>query len=109
MGGAAQVPVAEHDPIEPIARALEDLLRAGADAVAQWRHGDTRLLDRGRETLATALRAEVARWERRAAGDPAAARVRDLFAAALDLLDEPQPPGPRPPGSRPTGRREVLR
>ena len=47
--------------------------------------------------LRHALRAEVMRWERRSAGDPAARRVRDLFAALLEMIgDEATPDAARP-------------
>lgn len=98
-----------HRPLDHLARGLEELLRAAADALALWRDMTprafgptealldglvgqlTRLLD-GDEHLVRelrdALRREVERWELRAGEDPAARRVRELFAALLDLLDE---------------------
>ena len=61
------------------------------------------------EALRSALRHEVERWQERAAADPAARRVRDLFAAALDLLaadqaQEQRPAGPRRPPQRKAAR-----
>jgi hypothetical protein len=125
--------VPERDrPLDHLARGLEELMRAGAEALALWRErgarGDgeeafARTLeqlmsglsgwldqDDGRwlEALRSALRLEVQRWEDRAGADPAAARVRDLFAAALDLLstDEDRERGParsrRPPQRKAT-------
>jgi hypothetical protein len=99
-----------------LVRSLEELLRAGAEAAAE-------LADRSRERRVTqgvatvlagwleaadgpaldalreALRRERSRWESRAAHDPAAARVRDLFAALLEVLgDDAGAAGPRASG-----------
>ena len=89
-----------------LARALEELLRAAAEAAAGLAEraatGEpesvaallVRALDAADgpalEVLRAALRRERARWEPRALHDPAAARVRDLFAAVLGVLDANQ-------------------
>ena len=90
-------------PLDHLARALEELLRAGANALALWQEREGPALRSLRETLAR----EVTRWELRSADDPAAARVRDLFAAVLDLIEpDPSPPKPR---SDPSPRRRTRR
>ena len=97
-------------PVDHLARGLEELMRAGAEALADWRARSARVqaddallqaldqlanelsgwLERGDgpwlDALRTALRQEVQRWQERALVDPVAGRVRDLFAAVLDLL-----------------------
>jgi hypothetical protein len=103
------------------ARGVEELLRAGAEALASLRERAAssppsaleqalgRLADdaaawvaRGggeaRGALRAALERERMRWEFRAASDPAAERLRDLCEALLDLLDEP---GESPPERAP--------
>jgi len=119
-------------PLEHLARGLEELMRAGAEALALWRERSAS--DDGEEAIArtleqlmnelsgwlgqddgpwlealrSALRLEVERWEERAEADPAAQRVRDLFAAALDVLgtDRGRERGParsrRPPQRKAT-------
>ena len=96
--------------LNELAGVVEDFLRGSADAIARARRrvemeraGPATVLA---ELLATLieigdgpilaalrrnLRAEVARWELRAKEDPAAARVRDLFAALLDVFAESAP------------------
>lgn len=59
------------------------------------------------DLLAEALRGEIERWEARSVADPAARRVRDLFASLLEVLEgesadeRPRPSAPRkrPPRS----------
>jgi hypothetical protein len=63
-------------------RALEELALAAA--------AGARLLGRRGDALAsarTALRDEERRWAARAASDPAAERVREIFAALIDVLE----------------------
>ena len=73
----------ERHPLLHLARGVDELLRAAAD-VAEI------LLERvegpALEALREALRGEAARWDSRAEGDPAAAGVRELVAALLDVL-----------------------
>jgi hypothetical protein len=85
-------------PLDHLVRALEELLRAAADGFALWQQHDSPL----RAALRGALGRELARWERRAGDDPAAARVRDLFAAVVALVESDEPAAqPRAEGSRP--------
>ncbi len=90
-----------------LARALEELLRAGAVAAEQLADraerlepaGETkaiaealaRWIERadgpGLDALREGLRRERSRWDARSLDDPAAARVRDFFAALLDVLE----------------------
>ena len=73
---------------EASARALGHLLRAaqelalaltaGASALGGTRHA--------LERVRAALRAEEKRWAERAAHDPAAERVREIFATLSDVL-----------------------
>ena len=123
-----------HRPFVHLARALEELLLASAEGLAAWRSrleaqdqspieqaiedfarlwpafappGDTVILALLRE----ALREERARWQRRAANDPAAQRLRDLCSALLDVIEEeapseeaiPKAPRQAPPRRRPGG------
>jgi hypothetical protein len=75
----------EPRPLLHLARGVDELIRAAADALELGLgRFDGPALTRVRE----AVRSEVQRWDERATGDPAAARVRDLFAAILDLLEE---------------------
>jgi hypothetical protein len=69
------------DPWRHFAKAIEELLRAGADGLALLGEGP------GLGALRGALRDERRRWELRAAGDPAAARVHDLIDALLSVLE----------------------
>ena len=78
-------------PLEHLSRALEELLRAAADGLTIWQERDHALL----EPLQRALEREVTRWDLRSADDPAAARVRDLFAAALEAFEAERPAAPR--------------
>jgi hypothetical protein len=94
------------------ARGVEELMRAGAEALAALRaraasapaspleQALARLAEeaaawvaRGggeaRAALVAALERERTRWEFRAASDPAAERLRDLCEALIDLLEEP--------------------
>jgi hypothetical protein len=80
-------------PLEHLSRALEELLLAAADGLALWRANDKALL----EPLRRALEREVARWELRSDDDAAAARVRDLFAAALEAFEDEPPTPPSTP------------
>ncbi len=120
-------------PVDHLARGLEELMRAGAEALSLWRErgarGDAedafaRTLDQlaselsgwleqadgpWLEALRSALRHEVERWQERAAADPAARRVRDLFAAALDLLAADQAREQRPAGPRRPPQRKAAR
>ncbi len=90
-----------------LARGLEELLRAGATAAEQLAERAERLeppggtegvaetlarwIERadgpGLDALREGLRRERSRWNARALDDPAAARVRDFFAALLDVLE----------------------
>lgn len=120
----------ERTPLEHLARGLEEFLRAGADALEVWRQGAgagrggeaamleqlanewARFLERGDGpllgALRQALRLEVSRWEERCADDPAARRVRDLFAALLEVIGgEPTADATRPPRRAP--RRKAAR
>ena len=87
-------------PLDHLVRALEELLRAAADSFALWQQRDSPL----RAAFRTALERELVRWQRRGAEDPAAARVRDLFAAALELFESEDSPA-RPRGERSGPRR----
>ena len=113
-----------------LARGLEELLLACAEGLAHWRtrpESDdagapetgldalmklwSELESRGATDLLPlvqqALRSEHERWERRASGDPAAGRLRDLCSALLDVIgpelraDETAPPAPRRAPRRP--------
>jgi hypothetical protein len=65
------------EPLAHFARALEELLLGvAASAVSLAR-------------LRRALRAEEQRWAAHAGDDPAAERVREIFAALADLLEPP--------------------
>ena len=75
---------AERKPMLHLARGIDELLRAGAEGVEFLFE---RLESPGLEALREALRAEVQRWDERADGDPAAARVRELFAAILAVFE----------------------
>ena len=121
--------MAERRPGDHLAHGLEELMRAAADGLAIWRERSEqspgapgadslegaaalllRALDRDPrpwlELLAEAVRGEIERWERRAASDPAAGRVRDMFASLLDILEgerggeRPQPTAARRPPPR---------
>jgi hypothetical protein len=72
------------EPLSHFARALEELL-LGVLA-------STRSL----ASLRRALRAEEQRWAARAGDDPAAERVREIFAALADVLEPPSKSGRRP-------------
>ena len=112
-----------------LARGMEELLRAASGAATDARRfleedalrerpapgiarGLARLLDRvegpGLEALRTALRAETARWAELEPRDPAAARVRGLFAALLEVL-EPDPDESPDASSAPRTRAAPLR
>ncbi len=107
-----------------LAKGWEELLLACAEGLASWRirleSGEAGAAETGLEALLQlwsdleargsaellpliqkALREERERWERRAAGDPAARRLRDLCNALLDVIepelraDETTPPAPR--------------
>lgn len=95
-----------------LARGIEELLRAGAEALAALREHDTRhgspaALEAALRSLAEhaagwladsdngalrslrgALQREVTRWDVRATDDPTALRVRDLFQALLDVIGD---------------------
>jgi hypothetical protein len=75
---------AERRPLLHLTRGIDELLRAGTEGIELLFE---ELESPGLEALREALRAEVRRWEARADGDPAAARVRDLFAAVLAVLE----------------------
>ena len=107
-----------------LAKGWEELLLACAGGLASWRirleSGEAGASETGLEALLQlwsdleargaagllpllqkALRDERERWERRAAGDAAARRLRDLCNALLDVIepelraDETAPPAPR--------------
>ena len=109
-----------------LARALEELLRAAAESAASLAErsesgtppgGVTRLLERWLgasqeptlDLLREVLRSERARWEARAPGDPAAARLRDLFAAALIVVGDTAVDATRARAARAGGRRAAPR
>jgi hypothetical protein len=74
----------ERRPLLHLARGIDELLRAGTEGVELFLEGlETPAL----QSLREALRAEVRRWDARSHGDPAAARVRDLFAAILEVIE----------------------
>ncbi len=82
------MPEREPGALDHLLRAAQELALAfGASSVA---------LDRLRD----ALRAEEKRWADRAAHDPAAERVREIFAALADVLE----PNARAGFDRPRGR-----
>ncbi len=104
----------EHPPLLlELARAVDELLQAAARASSDLRgraktgagpYGSTRLAELLARTLdqvegpalaslRRGLRQEQQRWAARAARDPSAARVRDVIAAVLTVL-EPDPSGP---------------
>ena len=74
---------------EPGARALVHLVRAAQELALALAAGASALGGRGPtlEHVREALRAEEKRWAERAARDPAAARVREVFAALADVLE----------------------
>jgi hypothetical protein len=103
----------EPNPCADLARRMEDWLRAAADAVAEVRaHLESRqagppgrrgsgpgvraeaspLWEWGKryvlEPLRDAVRQESHRWEARSVGDPAAARVHEVFRTLLEILEE---------------------
>ena len=92
-------------PLDHLSRAVEELLRAGADALSLWQQNEGPVLHRVRE----ALEREHARWDLRGADDPAAARVRDFFSAILEVLepDEPSRPAENERAARRRSRRRV--
>jgi hypothetical protein len=93
-------------------RVLRQLLRAGDELVAL---GDL-LLDAlvehapAREHWYAALSAEAERWRARADGDPAAARLAQLFGALAEVFAAPpeRPPRDAANGAR-TARRDTRR
>lgn len=121
----------EPDPLLSLTRGIEELLHAAAEAATRARRrleesrplpgdrtrGETALHALARElwaalawgkshalgALANAVRDEVDRWESRAATDPAAARVRELFRALLEVLEGEEPDLHPPRSSRPQG------
>jgi len=119
------------DPLHHLARGIEELMRAGAEtlALARRAHADSegslgalvaRLgaeLSRAMESserpwlgeLRDALRSEVDRWDARARDDAAAARVRDLFAALLDVLSSDGEEDDRAHRARRAPRRKAAR
>ena len=68
--------------------ALDHLVRAAQELALAVAAG-AGALDRLRD----ALRAEEKRWAERAARDPAAERVREIFAALADVLEPNTHPG----------------
>jgi hypothetical protein len=62
--------------------ALDHLLRAAQELALAVAAGEGAL-----DRLRDALRAEEKRWAERAARDPAAERVREIFAALADVLE----------------------
>jgi hypothetical protein len=78
---------------DPGARALAHLLRAAQELALALAAGASALGGRGPalESVREALRAEEKRWAERAARDPAAARVREVFAALADVLEPSRP------------------
>ena len=123
--------MAEHSPLLlELARTVDELLQAAARASSDlrgrvdatstgWRPGSgaglsahgqlaellARTLDCAEgpalATLRSGLREEQQRWAARAARDPNAARVRDVIAAVLTVL-EPDAGGPGEPRGRRT-------
>ena len=83
---------------EPGKPAFEHLVRAAQELALALTAGAS-ALGRARpalEHVRAALRAEEKRWAERAAHDPAAERVREIFAAISEVLA----PGERVPKSR---------
>ena len=87
---------------EPGARAREHLLRAAQELALALAAGASAFGGLGpvQARLREALRAEEKRWADRAAHDPAAERVREVFAALADLFE----PGPHARKSDERGR-----
>lgn len=99
--------MAERSLLGKVTQGLDDLLQEAAHASARLRRMAergtgpdgrellaelvARCLDRaegpGLAALRRALREELARWEPRVAGDPSAARVRDVVALVLEILE----------------------
>ena len=83
---------------EPGKLAFEHLLRAAQELALALTAGANALggTNPALERVRAALRAEEKRWAERAAQDPAAERVREIFAALGDVLA----PSKRVPKSR---------
>ncbi|MGH9884114.1 MAG: hypothetical protein ACREBE_01195 [bacterium] len=75
---------------EPGARALAHLLHAAQELALALAAGASALGARGAtlDRVRDALRAEEKHWAERAARDPAAAKVREVFAALADVLED---------------------
>lgn len=73
----------DRDPLRHLARAAEELARAASGGLEL---AITRLEGPTLEQVRIALHNEIERWEALAREDPTAGRVRDLFAALLDVL-----------------------
>ena len=75
---------------DPGKRALEHLVRAAQELALALTAGASALGGGGAalERLRAELRAEEKRWADRAAHDPAAERVREIFAALSDVVGE---------------------
>jgi hypothetical protein len=73
---------------EPGQRALEHLARSAHELALALAAGVSVLGGRGvsLERVRAALRAEEKRWAERAARDPAAEQVREIFAALSDAI-----------------------
>jgi hypothetical protein len=120
------------DPLDHLARGIEELMRAGAETLALARRARSdsegslgaliaRLgaeLSHALESserpwlaeLRDSLRSEVGRWDERARDDDdAAARVRDLFAALLDVLSSDGDEEDRAQPARRAPRRKAAR
>ena len=92
------------------ANPLEQAARSALDRTAEWiATADTPFLG----DLRRALGDEVRRWDARAATDPAAERVRDLFRATLELFQddsaEPRPASSANRRSPPSRRSRTTR
>lgn len=75
---------------EPGARALAHLVRAAQELALAIAAGASAFGARGPtlERVRDALRAEEKHWAERAARDPAAEKVREVFAALADVLED---------------------
>lgn len=75
---------------EPGARAVAHLVRAAQELALAVAAGASALGAGGAtlERVREALRAEEKHWAERAARDPAAEKVREVFAALADVLED---------------------
>ena len=73
---------------EPGKRALEHLVRAAQEAALALASAASAMAtnEKALDRVRAALRAEEQRWAENAGEDPAAERVREIFAAIQDVL-----------------------